>query len=83
MAELAGRIAALDREVAQRDQQLVQRDQQLVQRAEHIEVLKQTNQDLRDEVARRAGWRWWLALPLLRIRRMSSRTADASHQDGP
>jgi SAM-dependent methyltransferase len=76
MAELAGRIAALE-------QDLAQRDQQLVQRAEHIEALNKTSQDLRDEVARRGGWRWWLALPLLRIRRMLSRTADASHQDGP
>jgi ubiquinone/menaquinone biosynthesis C-methylase UbiE len=74
--ERDGRLAVLTQDAALRDQQLVQRDEQ-------IETLTKTNQDLRNEVARRAGWRWWLALPFFRIRRMLSPAADASRKDGP
>lgn len=83
LTALTGRISTLEREVGARDQRLLDRDRQLTQQAEHVAALEKTGQDLRSEVARRAGWCWWLYLPLLRIRRMLSPTADASNQGGP
>lgn len=83
LAGLDRRIAVLGQEVAQRDQRLLDQDQQLVQRAENIEALEKTGQGLRDEVARRAGLRWWLFLPFLRIRRALFPAADASRKDEP
>lgn len=83
LAALTGRISTLEREVGDRDQRLLDRDRQLTQQAEHVAALEKTGQDLRSEVARRAGWRWWLYLPFLRIRRRLSPTADASNRGGP
>jgi ubiquinone/menaquinone biosynthesis C-methylase UbiE len=83
LAELARRVATLEQDLAVRNQRLLDQDQQLVTRAEQIEALMKTNQDLRDEVARRAGWRWWLSLPLLRIRRLLSPAADVPQRGGP
>lgn len=83
LAELARRLAALEQEMAQRDRRLLEQDQQLVQRTEQLEAQMQTIQHLRDEVARRAGWRWWLGLPLLRMRRMLASRAEAPRKGGP
>jgi SAM-dependent methyltransferase len=83
IVERDGQLAALTRRISTLEQRLLDRDRQLTQQAEHVAALEKTGQDLRGEVARRAGWRWWLYLPFLRIRRMLSPTADASNRSGP
>lgn len=82
LAAQAARIATLEGEAAQREQLLQERDRQLVLRAEVVDTLNKTVHDLRQEVARRAGWRWWLALPFLRIRWKFSAPNDAANQGG-
>ena len=76
IVERDGQLAATNARMATAETAIAERDAQLVQGGERVEAL-------RDEVARRAGWRWWLALPFLRIRRKWSPAAPVSHQDGP
>jgi len=59
----------IEQVVVLRDQQLADHQGRLAQAATSIATLQSEKQALRDEVTRRGGWRWWLALPYHRIRR--------------
>lgn len=83
IAERDGRLLELGRRIEAADQEIALRGQRLAERAAEIAALEEANRALRDEVARRAGWRWWLALPFLIVRRVLSPAAGASHQARP
>lgn len=83
IGELNARIEVLDRDAAQLNERLSDLHRQLVQRDELVSALTLASDDLRREVNRRAGWRWWLVIPYLKLRRMLAPTRDVPRQNGP
>lgn len=73
LADWSGRLGTLE-------QRVLDQDQQLARQAAQIDASISENQELRNEVARRGGLRWWLRLPFHRLRRMFSPAAGASGQ---
>ncbi|MBK9705008.1 MAG: methyltransferase domain-containing protein [Betaproteobacteria bacterium] len=97
IVERDGQLAALNRRAADADALIVEREGRLQElgrtmeaaekeialRGAEVAALEDANRVLRDEVARRAGWRWWLVLPFRIIRRVLFPASPASHQGGP
>ena len=83
------RMSLAERVIAEREATIagLQRDlEQAARRAEemqlHARSLDNANAQLRREVARRAGWRWWVALPLRRMRGSAGAPGESSGPDG-
>ena len=83
IAERDGRLLELGRRIEAADQEVALRGQRLAERAAEVATLEDANRVLREEVARRAGWRWWLVLPIRIIRRVLFPASRASRQGGP
>ena len=74
IAAARARISETERDLALVGQRAADMESLAVARARKIDVL-------RFEVVRRAGWRWWLSLPLRRLRGTVA-TSVAANGDG-
>ena len=88
IAAHAQRIDALDHEVARTTQALdaatvraADMERLASQHGEELASLRRVNFGLRTEIVRRASWRWWLALPLRRLRKTVPISVDPSAPD--
>ena len=83
IVERDGRLLELGRTIESAETEIALRGRRLAERAAEVAALEDANRALREEVARRAGWRWWLVLPFLKIRRALSPAADAPQHGRP